>query len=141
MADFISSEFLNLRIRWRFDFLNNKTMRCGYWSRAGDAHGGHAWSVDKTHLLRACIEVEDKRTWKVYAAAECDGHNFVNFEWVAGTRAPLNPVRPVALEPQIVGMKLVTRDNVATVLMDGSPVVVRARTSDEKAMNLAGFGR
>lgn len=140
MADFFPPELLYLRVRWRFDFLEKPT-RYGYWSRPGDSSGGHAWSVDKAGLLRACIEVEDKRTWKVYAAAECDGHDFVNFEWVVGTRAPLDPVRPVALEPQVVGMKIHTRENVATVLMDGSKVVVRPRTDDEKAMKLAGFGR
>jgi hypothetical protein len=140
MANVVSHSEIIRRLRWRFDFVN-KPSKVGYWSRPGDQHGGHAWSVDKTGLLRAAIEAEDTRTWKELVAAECDGHDFINFEWIGGTTAPMAPLRPVTLEPQIIGMRLHTREKVFSVMMFSTQVHVRDRTEEEKRAHLAGFGR
>jgi hypothetical protein len=143
MADFMPRERLTCRLRWRFDF-SDKPPKWGFWSQPGNAKiGGQAWAVNKSGLVRAAIECESTSTHKLWVGVECDGWDFVNFEWVGGTTTPnLFAIRgSVELAPQIVGMRLHSRDMVYTVMMDGSPVMVRPRTAAEKKQNLAGFSR
>lgn len=100
---------------------------------------------DKTNLRSASIEVKEALTTKRYILVECDGHDFVNFSWVAGSpvgtalNGSLKQER--TLRSQIVGLTLVTRDLKVTALIDGSYPQIVPRSDGEKSMNLAGFGK
>src|SRR3990172_4226027 len=67
-------------LRWRFDF-SDKPTRYGVWNSSIEP----AWSVNKNNLVRASIEGKDMQTRETRIIAECDGWDFVNFEWVAAT--------------------------------------------------------
>jgi len=109
------------RLRWRFDFSDDKRSRFGIWNNSGALATDGAWCVNKTNLLRAAIEAEDTRTWETVALWECDGSEFVNFEWMAG--APMgSPFSSgtVTLRSTIVGMAGISRDFRCEVFVDGS---------------------
>lgn len=136
-------ETMNARkciLRWRFDYSDSKPSKFGYWMNSGDDDHGKASLQDKTNLLRACIEGKDIKTRKTICLTECDGHEFVNFQWLAYCHANINIKGTVKLPTMLVGMAMITTDYKILVYSDGR-INVEKRTEVEKSQNLAGFGQ
>lgn len=119
-------------LRWRFDYSDGKPTAFGAWN---DTSEGKAALTNKTGLCRAAVEGFDPNACGgIVTLAECDGWDFINFAWVC-----LFDLLGSAAN-RIVGLSLVTREEVREVLLDGR-VSRRIRTEDEKKIHLAGFGR
>lgn len=90
--------------------------------------------------MRASIEGKNLVTKQTVTLAECDGHDYRNFQWLAISK--VNPAFSGAVTPQVhnIGMKLLTTDQEIMVLNDGH-IQKRPLTEDEKKINFATFGR
>lgn len=132
------------RLRWRFDYLD-KTAKWGMWGHPGPKGDNHtkAWCHNRGKVVRACIEGKDIVTQQIVVLAECDGHDFVNFEWAAAASLP-GIIAPGfgSLKPRsrVVGLTLVTREWRIEII-DTGEFERKPRTAAEKRMNLATFGR
>lgn len=131
-------------VRWRFDYTDHKPTKVGQWCRAGEQPVDMAAYQSKENLATASIEFKANLTGLTKVVAECAGHDFVNFSWVAGAcvgAAITKIIGDKQLRGQIIGLTLVTRDMKCTVMIDGQPPKIEARTEAEKAFNYAGFGK
>lgn len=137
-----SNEEIKFLLRWRFDFANNKPSKYGQWSRPATIKNDLAAMVNKEALVRACIEGKDRKTKEITPIVECDGHDFVNFEWVNARHHLVANLGCSMLAPfhRLLGLALVTREMKALVLLDGT-VLPRPRTEAEKKLHLEGFGK
>lgn len=129
------------RLRWRFDFFDGKASRWGIWNNSGARDSDGAWCVNKTALRRASIEGEDRDTYETVVLWECDGPDFVNFEWMVA--APMGVPfgnGELTIKPTILGMAGVSRDFKDEVFIDGSSRR-RARTDEEKKNLLAAWSK
>jgi len=124
-------------LRWRFDFAG-KPCRYGMWSLPATREQDMASRVNTENLVAASIEGKDVQTRAVKTLVECDGHDFVVFEWNAAYVGGINPAKG-GLQ-MTVGLKLVTRDLEINVYPSGDVQVVR-RSDDHKKINFAAFGK
>jgi hypothetical protein len=130
-----------MRLRWRFDFFDGKPPRCGIWNNSGARDSDGAWCVNKTGLRRAAIEGENCQTWETETLWECDGPDFVNFEWMVA--APMGMPfgnGEMTIKPTILGLAGVSRDFKDEVFIDGS-ARRRTRTDEEKKNILAAWSK
>lgn len=129
------------RLRWRYEFKDGRPPKYGQWSNPGDIDKEGSWRVNKDNLSRAAVESECQRTWQEKTVAECEGWDFVNFEWMAVAAVPgFSNQMTIHPRGQIVGLTLVTRDLQLACFINGEQAV-RARSEDDKKIHLAGFGR
>lgn len=123
-------------LRWRFDFSNHKPTRTGQW---GIAHSHEpskmAAFVNKEHLTRACVEGMNQETGQILIMAECDGHEYVNFKWLAEVRH-----NDCGTTSAITGLMLVTREQQISVSGTGQ-IHVEQRPDEDKTFHYEGFGR
>jgi hypothetical protein len=102
-----------------------------------------AWCHNKSGVVKASIEGKDLNTQRIITLAECDGCDFVNFEWMVNSSLP-GMLAPGfgSLKPRsrIVGLTLVTREWRINIV-DTGEFNRSDRTPEEKRMNLATFGR
>ncbi len=126
-------------LRWRYDYPNK--IICGMWSNPGEHPSNKAWCQNKEGLIRASIEGKDILTKKILVLAECDGHDFRNFQWIAAARVPAMSVKgdytPLT---QLVGMKLLTTDRELSVF-DTGQTQDNALKNGEKELNFATYGK
>ncbi len=129
------------RLRWRFEFSDGRPPKYGQWSNPGNIETDGAWRVNKSNLSRAAVEAECLRTFNITTLAECDGWDFVNFEWQAVASMPgFLGVEAISPRGEIVGLTLVTRELQLVCFINGDQAV-KARTEADKKIHLAGFGR
>jgi hypothetical protein len=124
-------------MRWRYDFKDGR-IRYGKWSRPSNTPELQAWRNNDEGLVRASIEGKDMFTGEIKPLAECDGHDFVNFQWIA--TASGNVMKSNSLVHRLMGMKLLTRDYEHCVFPDGSGAVI-PRSEADKKINFATFGK
>jgi hypothetical protein len=127
-------------LRWRFEFSGGKPTKVGGWSRSGETKELQAWSVNKEGLIAACIEGKNIHTRETKMLAACDGHEFVNFEWVAGAVSSPFIKSAMKLKSQILGLAMVTRKYRAVIQVDGGVRVTELKEEAGK-FNLASFGK
>lgn len=137
MIDLVKHHY---RLRWKFVFNNNKATKCGMWNAQDNEPKNAAWCVNKEYLSRAIVEYEDISTYKTGYFADCPGHDFVNFEWIAVVPMSTASSGTERFEPTIVGLTLVTRELKVHVYTDGSHRV-EVRSIEEQLVQLAGFGK
>jgi len=127
-------------LRWRFDFAG-RPPKWGKWSSPGNSNETKASHQNAEGLVRASIEGKNVfNPGDVRILAECNGQDFVNFQWSAIAITPAmfkGTVKPVHA---LVGMKLLTRDELIEVAATGE-IAKRPRTDGEKRINFATFGR
>lgn len=121
-----------LKLRWRFHYANDRAPAACAWDSARE---GEASFTTKDQLRCAAIETMD-HMGHMRRIAECDGHDFINFEWIAQERRGLDGARRTCL----VGIKMRTRDMVTDVYKDGE-IFARPMSTDDKKIHYAGFGR
>jgi len=128
-------------VRWRFDFAAKPT-KYGLWGRPGETKEVQAWCNNGEGLLRASIEGKQIVTREQKLFAECDGHSFVNFKWIAAAGMPAfaKGYGEAQLRSRIVGLTLVVRDNEIHVY-DTGQIIVSDRTEEDKNYHYATFGR
>jgi hypothetical protein len=116
-----------------------KPSRVGVWNNASPRDEDRAAYVNKSGLVRASIEGEDLETFLVVTLAECDGHEFVNFEGIAASPLPSIGFTGARTLPNVMlGMALVTAGKREAVFVDGSRAT-RERTEEEKRSRLAAW--
>lgn len=125
-------------VRWHFDYAG-RPPKWGAWTDPGNCASTTAWTQPKDGLVRAAIIARDRLTRKVYTIAECDGHEFIEFRWIAA--APM-PMTPRALAGQaakfigsIQGMSLVTPKEKLHAYVNGQ--VVREPNTERGVSSLA----
>jgi hypothetical protein len=129
-------------MRWRFDFID-RPAKYGKWSSPGSKGASElkAHLQLKEGLVRACIEGKNRLDpADVRPLAECDGWDFVNFKWMALAAAPANfrgEIKPLHC---LMGMQLITREFMFSVLPDGS-VDKKDRSEADKNIKYAIYGR
>lgn len=127
-------------LRWRFDFLG-RASRYGMWNNPGDNDCDKAAFQNKEGLVRASVEGKHRRTFEIKPLAECDGWDFVNFEWMAACIAPALFKEEVAPNQHyLVGLKIKTREDEIEVYPTGTVNKV-PRTAEDKSYHYATFGR
>lgn len=126
-------------LRFAFDYHDGRKAWRSQWNKTGPNATDSAWAQTKTNLRRASIEGKNLLTREIITIVECDGHDFVNFEWLAVVAVPFG-TKHMTVEGTNVGAVLVTRDNRTTVLGDGT-AQIQKRSEEDKKFHLAGFGR
>lgn len=130
-------------MRWRFDFKDRPSIICKKWGPSKDPEH-QAWNKNKEGLVRACIEGKDRASGVVVTLTECDGHDFVNFQWIAEATTGLSFKRKISgnlpTMHRLLGMALVTREWLYAVSPTGE-VFKKARPEAQKKINFATFGR
>lgn len=120
-------------LRWRFEYADGHPTKYGMWSKPGDRKdlSSQAWAQKQTNIARACIEANFVETGEKKIVAWCEGHEFVNFQWMAEFTSSMagGPGRHV-----LCGLKLVTAEKCVEVHGDGSINVVD-RPEEEKKIN------
>lgn len=119
-------------LRWRFDYVDRPS-RWGQWARAATLETDMAYYQNREGLVRACIEAKDQVTREVKTIVECDGHDYVNFSWMAEYRGGTG-------ETHHLGLMMTTREKHVKAFAIGK-VVVEDRTDEDKKYNYATFGR
>jgi len=133
----MSAKFYTLR--WRFDFRDRASVY-GMWGNPGKHAGNQAWAQNKEGLVRASVEAKDLATSTIMTLAQCDGHDYRNFQWVAIARVNPGFKGETTPRPQLIGMKLLTTDKEITVYANGV-VKERPLPESEKKTNFATYGR
>ena len=135
-------EEVKFLLRWRFDFANNKPSKTGQWSRPATRKEDLAAMVNKDALVRACIEAKNVKTREIITIVECEGHDFINFEWINARHYFTADLGATMIAPfhRLIGLKLVTREMKANVFLDGT-VFPERRTEAEKGIHYEGFGK
>lgn len=127
-------------VTWRFDFNDNKPSRIGMWNLPATRQSDMAAFINKDGLTRASIQAKDFASRKVYTMAEVDGHDFINFEWIAQGAVPGPGFRRMSMQGSIVGIRLRSRDWLYECFTDGR-VVKKPRPDVDKVFNYVGFGK
>lgn len=129
------------RLRWRFDFANRPS-KYGMWNAPGPGASTQAWSQNKEGMVRASVEGEDLRTKETKILAQCDGHDFRNFQWMAVGRLRGFPTDTANVRPitHLVGMKILTTDTEICVFGSGQ-VETAPLPEPIKQMHFATYGK
>lgn len=114
----------------------DRPSRTGQWSRAATLETDMAYYQNKEGIVRASIEGKDVITREITTLAECDGWDWVNFQWMAIFAARSDGVG----QHHHVGLKLVTREFWIEVYAKGG-VRKLPRTEEDKNFHYATFGR
>lgn len=126
-------------MRWRFDYVDRPSAY-GPWSRPSNDPELQAWNKNREGLVRACVEGKDRVSGECKVLAECDGWDFINFQWIAQAAQSMALIGKVPPVHTLLGMNLVTRDCNFVCLPTGQVRKV-ARPEAEKKIQLATFGR
>lgn len=108
---------------WFFEYADGRIKK-GIFNYAGKGNDT-AYAQPKNGLIRAGI-IARCGNRKEYAVLNCDGQDYCNFEWVAGKSAMTG-------RGKLLGLTLVTRDQRATFIFDGS-VEVKDRDPSEDVL-------
>ena len=128
------------KLRCRFDWKDKRLPWSSCWNESGPGLQDKAWAQNKTGIMRACIEAKNEVTKQVTVIAECEGWDFVNFEWLATVKVPGSGVKTMTIEGTNIGLVLITREAKLTVLFTGE-MWVDPRSDGEKTIQYAGFGK
>lgn len=122
------------RLRWRFDFADRKSSK-GTWNNSGGQGAPKAWEVNKTNLVRACIEGENLFTSEKVCFLELMGSEYAFSQWEGYVNSPtFLRVQSLSLAPQIWGLSFLTQNKKITIDISGSQTS-RDLTEDEKKFN------
>lgn len=112
-------------VRWHFDYAD-RAPKFGAWTDPGNCTTTTAWMQPKEGLVRAAIIARDRMTRRIYAIAECDGHEFVEFRWIAAASMPMTPGMLGGERAKFIGsingMTLVTPKEKVHVYVNGQVV-------------------
>lgn len=125
-------------LRWRYDYPNGSKM--GMWSNPGDRKANQAWCQNKEGLVRASIEGKDLVTKEIKTLAECDGHEFRVFQWMAAAKIPVGLRGSVKPASQLVGMKILTSEK-EIAIFDTGQKAERNLPEGDKKLNFKTYGK
>ena len=100
-------------LRWCYHFNGSKPSVRGQWSPGGSE--GDAASVSREGLRCAVIEAKDIRTREVFPLYECDGQDFVIFQWIA-TQSYSGFSRGAH---SVDGLRIIARDQYIEAMVNG----------------------
>lgn len=96
-------------LRWCYHFHGNKPSKRGQWLNGGE---GEAASVSRENLRCAVVEAKDIITREVFPLYECDGQDFVLFQWKAALAVQTGVTR-------LDGLRMICRDQYVEVFVTG----------------------
>jgi hypothetical protein len=102
-------------LRWRFEYWN-RPARYGQWNQAASNISDMAYAQNFDGMVAALIEAKDFRTREIFTIAECDGDDYINFQWMSSYRTDF---RTKLATQEIIGLKLIARDEVTEALTTG----------------------
>lgn len=118
------------KIRWRYDYADG-SKKFGLWSMPGKHDNEKPSRTYNLSVVYAAIEAKSNIDYKIYQLAECDGNNFVAFQYIAmASIAPFGIKGEVTPPTYFGGMKLLTKTNVYQVVPSGH-ISVKPITSGE----------
>lgn len=123
-------------LRWRFDYLDRPS-KMGQWSRPATLETDMAFFQNKEGVIRCSVEGKDVVSREVKTLAECEGWDYVNFQWMALLRN--NGNGQAFLDH--VGLKLITREFWIEVYAKNGLVRKLQRDEEDKNFHYATFGR
>jgi len=129
-------------VRWRLEYHDGTAPKWGQWTRPEKDPAKMCSFQPRKGLARAFVEVRDKRTFQTFTPVHCKADDFVMFKWeyLASIAMCLNkPIQEQKVNPQVAGLKLVTRDLEALILVDGREPVIKKRIESDKEYNYACF--
>lgn len=124
------------RLRWRYDF-KNRPSKAGQWDKDASIEGEKACRQHREGLTRAVIEGKHKESLAVMPIVDCDGQDFVNFQWMMEYRGNSKTGQGFHRH---VGLELLTRKDCISVFFDGR-IVKTPRSPEDMAFNYEIFGR
>ncbi len=112
------------RLRWRFEFHNNKKPRVGIWDGTSKLDSDSAWAVNKDGLSKVIIESEDRWGF-TQVMAVVDGVDYVSMQWESYAKSPSlglkkDFVGEVRLRSHIIGLSILTRTKKITCWCNGT---------------------
>ena len=123
-------------VRWKLIWSSGK-VRAGRWSKAAekDDTEGQAWCQSKEGLATAMIETKDPATKEISVATSIGGQDFCNFEWMGKVtfKGKFGQFKPV-----IMGLSMVTRNEIVEVYVDDGAVKVRPKVLPD---NIFAYGK
>lgn len=128
---------LQYLLRWRFDFLDGK-VKCGMWSTPATNMVDMAFYNNRGGIVRAAIEGKHIHNRNTVVLCECDGHEFVKFDWIGAARYSFKDGK-TANHPSI-GLAMKTRDHIVEVYGTGE-AVLKERSEADKKFHYESYGR
>jgi len=122
------------RLRWYLDYGDHKPSVWGPWNRGSQVPSEMAAFKDKSNLRVAIIQGEKIGAWAIQNIVSVDGHRFAGFQWVFGVSIGGGGLRATItqkLTPIVLGMTLLTGEEIATVTVSGQ-VDVKKLTEKQK---------
>lgn len=123
-------------LRWHFDW-KTRPSKYGAWTDPGECDSTTAWKQPKDGLVRAAIIGRRRFTREIFTLSECDGHEFIEFRWIAAVPLPMRGISGPAMKHHgsIQGMSLVTADEKLHAYVNGS--VVREPNLERRVLSRA----
>lgn len=120
-----------LRLRWCFHYHDNKPSVRGQWFGGEE---GAAASVSKENLRCAVAEAQDMRTWEIFPLYECDGQDFIIFQWITLRHLGCfsGPLGFIRLE----GLRIISRYQYIEVLRNGEVNIFPVEKPNENFQSL-----
>ena len=121
------------RLRWVFHYHDGKPSRRGVWNGATQKPSDMAAFVDKTNLLKACIEGEINSTGLIETLLEINGQDYATCQWEAAAVSPAflkhNKFKANA---NIIGLSMLDRKFKHTVYINGQTRKEKLSEGDKK---------
>lgn len=118
------------RLRWRFEYSDGKAPKNGVWDNATQKESDSAWAANKTNLLYAIIEAEDRQTCQLLRRVVVEGQDYASMQWEAYAKTPgfFKGAGEFKLRQHLAGLSILTRSEKITCWVNGS--VERAPLSE-----------
>lgn len=121
----------NYLLRWCYHFHNKPSVR-GQWSPA--APEGAASLISREGLKCAVIEAKDFRTREVFPLFECDGQDFIIFQWIASRTVQGLP--SVMGASKIEGLRIIARNQYIEAYTNGEVEIKEIEIPNESFQSL-----
>lgn len=125
------------RFRWVFDYYDGKLSKRGVWNGHSETdNAASAFLANKSGLLFAAVEAQDRDKTEIKRVAECPGQDFCNFQWISTAFAPGLIKGSIVVDGIITGIVMLTRDKEIYFYSSGESKICERKYAD----NLYHFG-
>ena len=128
MTDFFKFQNWQRLLRWRLEFPNGRNIVSGW-----NQDDIKCYQIDKSDLVKAYIEQRSsvrENQW-VTTCFECDAKDYLEFRWLALSKMSWK-IPGGKLPKVLVGIQLISRDNVFESHVDGKDFVNGKQVFDNR---------
>ena len=137
-------DFPRYRLRYRFEYFDNKPTVFGKWNHSGNHPSNQAWTQKREGLSRVIIEAKDIVTNEIKTIVDCPGQDYRLLQWIAagflGSRQLKNAGSGVTPMTRNIGISLWTSEKKIAVFNNGVVHVENLNDHDKK-YHFATYGR